>query len=98
VQQDKNGQLLFDFEGTAAREQERPKGGRKKHTRDAVDYEAIYHLMLTGPVTFGTIKKLTGMNSSGASQVITTLSLMYPVWSPARGIYKLIGKDDEKWV
>jgi hypothetical protein len=92
-------QLLLDFIWPAAEKQaEESRKGRRKHTRDAVDYEAVYRLMLSGPVTFRQIKELTGMDSSGASQVITTLSLMYPVWSPARGIYKLIGKDDDKWV
>jgi hypothetical protein len=41
-------------------------------------------------LTYDIIKQVTGLNDSGVAQVITTLSLDYPVWNPAKGIYELL--------
>lgn len=49
---------------------------------------------MRGPVTFRDIEEATGVSHNGVAQVITTLSLKYPIWSPKRGVYKLYDDDD----
>ena len=77
-------QLEFDFTV-------KKKRGTKNRQ---IDYEAIYREFLKGPLTFAQIEQLSGVSHSGVAQVITTLSLRYPVWSPKRGVYKLTEKGD----
>lgn len=72
-------------------EKEKPKTKRK---RVPVDYDLLYQRLLEGPVTFAEIEELSGVAHSGVAQVITTLSLRYPVWSPKRGTYKLMEESD----
>lgn len=62
--------------------------------RKKVDYEAIYNELCKGPLTFSQIEQMSGVKHNGVSQVITTLSLRYPVYEVSRGIYKLYGEDD----
>ena len=76
-------QLEFNFEF------EKPKPARK-----IVDYNELYNRLKQGPISFAQIQEITGRSKAGASQVITTLTLKYPVWSPARGIYKLCEDSD----
>jgi hypothetical protein len=59
-----------------------------------VDYKLIYSELKKGPLSFSQIQALAGVNRAGVSQVITTLSLHYPVYEAARGMYKLYGNDD----
>lgn len=66
----------------------------KKKKKKYVDYEQLYRLLLAGPLTFKQIMEVTGVDHHGVAQVITTLTLNYPVWSPARGVYKLCTPDD----
>lgn len=66
----------------------------KKASRSEPDYEMLHERLLEGPVSFKEIEKLTGVAHSGVAQVITTLSLRYPIWHPERGIYKLIEESD----
>ena len=66
-----------------------PKKKRKK-----VDYKLIIKELNKGPLTFSQIQALAGVSRAGVSQVITTLSLLYPIYEAARGIYKLYGADD----
>lgn len=66
----------------------------KTKKRQSPDYEMLHERLLEGPVTFREIEKLTGVAHSGVAQIITTLSLRYPLWSPKRGIYKLIEESD----
>ncbi len=67
----------------------------KKKKKVKVDYKLIYNEMKQhGPLTFSQIEALAGVNHSGVSQVITTLSLHYPVYEVKRGLYKLYGDDD----
>lgn len=66
----------------------------KKESRNTPDYEMLHERFLEGPVSFKEIEKLTGVAHSGVAQVITTLSLRYPIWNPERGIYKLIEESD----
>ena len=49
---------------------------------------------LQAPLTFSQIQALAGVGRAGVSQVITTLSLHYPLYEAARGLYKLYGDDD----
>ena len=65
-----------------------------KGQRTEPDYEMLYERFKEGPVTFREIEKLTGVAHSGVAQVITTLSIRYPIWSPKRGTYKLIEDKD----
>lgn len=66
------------------------KKPEKKKQRNEPDYEMLYMRFTEGPVTFREIEKLTGVAHSGVAQVITTLSIRYPIWSPHRGTYQLI--------
>lgn len=66
----------------------------QKKKKQAVDYERIYHRLLLGPITFKEIEEMTGIAHCGVAQVITTLSLRYPVYSPSRGVYKLYGDEE----
>lgn len=66
-----------------------PKKKKKK-----VDYKLIISELQKGPLTFSQIQALADVSRAGVSQVITTLSLHYPVYEAARGIYKLYGDDD----
>ena len=59
-----------------------------------VDYDLIVQKLKEGPLTFSQIKALAGVSHSGVAQVITTLSLHYPIFEAARGLYKLYGADD----
>lgn len=67
---------------------------RPKKKKQPVDYERIYHRLLQGPMTFKDIEEMTGIAHCGVAQVITTLSLRYPVYSPSRGVYKLYGDEE----
>ena len=58
--------------------------------RKYVDYDRLYELLKAGPVSFERIREETGLDKKGAYQVVTTLSLKYPVYSPCRGIYTLL--------
>ena len=83
-------EFVFDFTPiTPAKSATTQKPKRKKY-----DYEAIYQELCKGPLTFSQIEALSGASHSGVSQVITTLSLKYPVYEVSRGIYKLSGEDD----
>jgi DNA-binding transcriptional regulator GbsR (MarR family) len=58
--------------------------------RAKVDYGKLYAILQKQPLTYDIIKHETGLNDSGVAQVITTLSLDYPVWNPAKGIYEIL--------
>ena len=74
-------EFIFDFSI--------PKKKKKK-----VDYKLIISELKKGPLTFSQIQALAGVSRAGVSQVITTLSLHYPLYEQARGLYKLYGDDD----
>ena len=74
-------EFIFDFSI--------PKKKKKK-----VDYKLIISELKKGPLTFSQIQALAGVSRAGVSQVITTLSLHYPLYEQARGIYTLYGDDD----
>jgi len=83
-------QQSFNFEWTVE-----PKPAEPKRKNKKVDYELLYRSLLQGPLTFSQIGQVAGVeNRSSISQVITTLSLKYPVYEAQRGIYKLYGDDD----
>lgn len=65
---------------------------RKK--RVTPDYEKIYEELKKGPLTFREIEELSGVPHNAVAQVITTLTLRYPIWSPKRGVYKLLEYSD----
>lgn len=65
-----------------------------KRQRKYIDYDQLYKLLLEGPLTFRQIEEITGVSHCGVAQVITTLTLKYPVWSPKRGVYKLCEDTD----
>lgn len=70
------------------------KKNKRKKNRTSPDYEKLYARLQQGPMTFAEIEEMSGVQHSGVAQVITTLSLRYPVWSPRRGVYKLMGPED----
>lgn len=68
---------------------------KRKH----VNYELLYQKLKEKPLTFTEIKELTGIkNKSAMQQVITTLSIKYPIWQPKTGVYKLCEPSDYKTV
>lgn len=67
---------------------------QKKRARKPVDYEALYQLFLRGPVRFKDIEEVTGVSHNAVAQVITTLSLRYPIYELKRGLYKLYGAEE----
>lgn len=69
-------------------------GELEKKKKIPVDYEALYERLKKGPISFQEIQDLTGVSHSGVAQVVTTLSLRYTLWSPQRGIYKLLEESD----
>lgn len=68
--------------------------GPEKPRKKKVDYDLIYREMQKRPLSFSQIEALSGVCHSGVAQVITTLSLHYPVYEVSRGLYKLYGDDD----
>ena len=76
-------QLEFDFSTPVVKEKSKPK-------KMLIDYEAIFKELQKGPLTFSQIWTLSGVKRAGVSQVITTLSLRYPIYEEARGVYKLL--------
>ena len=76
-------QQEFDFDFSI------PKKKKKK-----INYKLIISELKKGPLTFSQIQALADVSRAGVSQVITTLSLHYPLYEAARGIYKLYGDDD----
>ena len=65
-----------------------------KTPRRKTDYGAIVAALQKGPLTFTQIEQIAGCARSGVSQIITTLSLHYPIFEAKRGVYKLYGDDD----
>lgn len=75
-------QLEFDFD---------------KVVRRDTDYDLLARFIEEkGEVTFREIVDYTQCTASGASQVIDTLSLRYPLWSPRRGVYKMLTREDRE--
>lgn len=62
--------------------------------RRKTDYGAIVSALKKGPLSFTQIEQLAGCPRSGTYQVITTLSLHYPIFEVKRGVYKFAGDDD----
>jgi hypothetical protein len=58
--------------------------------KPGVDYDKLFAILQKQPLTYDIIKNETGLNNSGVAEVITTLSVNYALWSPARGIYELL--------
>ena len=68
-----------------------PKPEKKKRK---IDYDLIIAELQNGPLSFTQIQQLAGVSHAGVAQVITTLSLHYPLYEADRGLYKLYGADD----
>lgn len=82
------------IENTVWKQLELDFGSPKKKRRVFINYEQIYERLKQGPMTFHEIEVMTGAKHNAVFQIITTLTLRYPVWSPARGIYKLMEVTD----
>lgn len=65
-----------------------------KRTRKNVDYEMLHEMLVRGPVRFRDIEEATGVSHNAVAQVITTLSLRYPIYEVKRGVYKLYGDEE----
>lgn len=70
------------------------KPQQAKRTRKPVDYDKLYELFVRGPVRFRDIEEATGVSHNAVAQVITTLSLRYPIYEVKRGVYKLYGDEE----
>lgn len=82
-------EFVFEFSSAPAASATTQKPKRKR-----VDYEAIYRAMCKGPLSFSQIEAMSGVSHCGVSQVITTLSLHYPVYEVSRGLYKVYGDEE----
>lgn len=51
-------------------------------------------MLKSGPLTSRDIEMVTGASRRNVTQIITTLSINYPVYSPKRGEYALLKKED----
>lgn len=71
-------------------ELQRLRLSKRPAKRKYIDYDRLYALLKVGPVSFERIREETGLDKKGAYQVVTTLSLKYPVYSPCRGVYALL--------
>lgn len=72
-------QLEFDFNPT------------KRKPRKIVNYEALAeYVRQAGEVTFAELADVTESNAGSTAQIIDTLSLRYPLWSPRRGVYRML--------
>lgn len=69
---------------------------KAKKIRRSIDYEALYSMLEAGPITSTDIEAATGASRRNVTQIITTLSLRYPVYSPRRGEYALLKFDEEE--
>ena len=65
-----------------------------KRQKIKVDYKKIYEELKKKPLTYSEIRELAGTTDACTSQVIVTLSLHYPIYEYAHGVYKLYGDDD----
>lgn len=65
-----------------------------KKAKVAVNYSLLYERLKKSPVTTAELSRITGRKGGALQQVITTLSLEYPVWCPRRGVYKLCEMSD----
>lgn len=70
------------------------KPQKKRKVKKPVDYDALYKLFLAGPVRFKDIEEASGVSHNAVAQVITTLSLRYPIYEVKRGTYKLLGTEE----
>lgn len=77
-------QLELDFSETL----------KTKKKKRKIDYDLIIAELKHGPLSFSQIQQLAGVGHSGVAQVITTISLHYPLYEAAYGMYKLYGPDD----
>lgn len=62
-----------------------------------IDYERIYQRLKArkdGMTRKEIHEMLPNISYSAVSQVITTLSIRYPLYSPSRGVYKLLTEED----
>lgn len=63
-----------------------------------IDYEAIYQMLLKGPVSMKNIKEKLHLTSREMYDVVINLTYEYPIWQPKRGWLKLSEpQDDVKW-
>lgn len=59
-----------------------------------VDYDLLVKELRKHPLTFSQIETLSGVTHNCVSQVITTLSLHYPLYEVSRGVYKFYSDED----
>ncbi len=75
-------------------QQEFDFGSVPRKKRKKIDYDLIIAELQKGPLSFSQIQALAGVSHAGVAQVITTISLHYPLYEKDRGLYKLYGDDD----
>ena len=71
------------------------QGKKVRKKRRPVNYDELYQLFLEKKiVTFAEIEQLSGVSHNAVAQVITTLSLKYPITDIKRGVYMLCARED----
>ena len=84
---------LFDWDDPDVFIPIKKKAVRKK--RRPVNYEELYAIFLKQKiVTFAEIEAAAGVSHNAVAQVITTLSLKYPITDIKRGVYMLCTRED----
>ena len=66
----------------------------RKKTKKKIDYNLLVEELRKGPLTFTQIQAIAGIKRADVAQVITTLSLHYPIYEVRRGLYKLSTAED----
>jgi predicted Rossmann fold nucleotide-binding protein DprA/Smf involved in DNA uptake len=79
--------MLIEYRSAAPEKKMHEKG-------EKVDYDTLYDILKHQPITYKIIKDVTGLKTNEILQVIDTLSLSYPVYSPGRGIYELLREEE----
>lgn len=68
---------------------------KKRKKKIPVDYDYLYSLFLQKKIlTFAEIEEASGVSHNAVSQVITTLSLRFPICDIKRGVYMLCTRED----
>ncbi len=64
--------------------------------RVQVDYDALYRLFEKGEVCLSQIMEQTGLDKKKAYQILTSISLKWPVYRKRRGVYALLDLDKKE--
>ena len=68
--------------------------GVDPYNKDLVLYERLRDMFLKGEVKVSDIVKELNVGHTSAETMISNLSVELPIWSPGRGVYKVLCESD----